>query len=284
MKLPFEAVVIRYVHDVCAGEFLNVGVVLLCPEHSFAGARFLSQWGRISMAFPGADLVLLRRVARAFQRRCNEWTADANGQLTLDPIADLKSLLSSVMVPDSSSVQFSPPIGGVSADAERTLADLFHVYVGAAVSREERASRDDSDVWRDFTAKSLPSTSLLKRLQRHTLHAPHYDLQFDVAWKNGTWNVAQPLSFDLIDPRTIRDKAAGWTGKLLTVMPHESANVFLLIGMPRSAPAVVTDAARDAVAILRQGVGHRAQVLTEDHGEKLAAKITADLAAHEDED
>ncbi len=285
LKLPFEAVAVRYVHDVRTEEFLNIGVVVLCAKHRFAGARFLPHWGRVTAAFPGADYVLLRRIARAFERRCAEWSAEANGQQSLQPITDIGSLLRSVMLPDDASVQLSPIVSGVSADPERTLAELFTIYAGAALPKEERASRDDGDVWRDFAARRLTNTSLLKKLQRHVLHAPHYELPFDNAWKNGTWNVAQPVSFDLLDPRAIRDKATSWTGKLLTVKPHElDTNVYLLVGMPpNDSPASVREAANDALAILEDNVSREAKVVTEDHGEKLAKKIAEDLATHLEE-
>lgn len=131
LKLPFEAVAIRYVHDVRAEEFLNIGIVLLSRAHAFAGARFLPQWGRVSAAFLGADLVLLRRVARAFQERCAEWAADVHRLLPLDRPTEVKALVHSVMLPDDASIQFSPVIGGITTDAERTLGELFQVYVGA---------------------------------------------------------------------------------------------------------------------------------------------------------
>jgi hypothetical protein len=283
LKLPFEAVAVRYVHDVRSGEFLNIGVVLLSPAHGFAGARFLSQWGRITGAFAGADPVLLRRIARAFEERCNEWTTDEHGQLTLERVVALKSLIGSVMQPDAGAVQFSQILGGITADPARTLVDLFHVYVGASMPKEGATSRDDNDIWKAFAERNLPSTLLIKRLQRHTIRVDHYDLHFDHAWKNGTWNVAQPISLDLLDARQIRDKAAGWMGRLTTLKERLSqTNVFLLVGMPSNFRPAVREAAEDGLAILDKHIGRDAHVLTEDRGDELARKIIADLGAHEE--
>ena len=67
MKQPFQAVAVRYVHDVLTGEFLNIGVVLLCPAAPFAGARFISQWSRVTATFPNAELPHVRRLAAAIQ-------------------------------------------------------------------------------------------------------------------------------------------------------------------------------------------------------------------------
>ena len=60
--VPMQAVAVRYVHDAGSGECLNLGVVLLCPDRGFAGARFLPSWTRISGAFRDADHVHLRRL------------------------------------------------------------------------------------------------------------------------------------------------------------------------------------------------------------------------------
>lgn len=282
LKLPFQAVAIRYVHDARVGEFLNVGVVLLCAEGRFAGARFLQQWGRVSTTFPGADLVLLRRIARAFEARCDEWGAGANGQQSLQPIRELGALLDTVMRFDDSSLQVSPFITGVTADAQRTMAELFALYVGAGLGREERASRGDGDVWRDFAVNRLQAPQLVARLQRRVVEAPHYQLAFDHAWKNGAWNVAQPVSLDLVEPRTIREKATSWAGKLLTLRPSvRETSVFLLVGMPPAgSSAPVQEAAHDAVAILERTLAGEAQIVSEENADTLAAKIADDLAAH----
>jgi hypothetical protein len=134
VKKPFQAVAVRYVHDVRSAEFLNVGVVMLSATWPFAGARFVPQWSRVTAAFPAADLVVLRRIARAFQQRCEEWSSEALGQQTLQPIVELSSLLRSVMIPDDASIQMSPPVTGLTSDPTRTLAELFETYAATGLA------------------------------------------------------------------------------------------------------------------------------------------------------
>jgi hypothetical protein len=57
VKVPCQAIVVRYVHDIAVGESLNVGVALLCPARDFSGARFLDRWTRVTGAFQDADPV-----------------------------------------------------------------------------------------------------------------------------------------------------------------------------------------------------------------------------------
>jgi hypothetical protein len=56
---------------------------------------------------------------------------------------------------------------------------------------------------------------------------------FPQAWKNGVWNVYQPLSFDLKQGETIRNKAHRWESltRFLAQSP-EHPKIHLLLGAP----------------------------------------------------
>jgi hypothetical protein len=101
-----------------------------------------------------------------------------------------------------------------------------------------------------------------------------------MAWKNGVWNCAQPLSFDLLDARYIYEKAALWTGKVFTLHPSEQgAQITFLVGMPPDGvPQPLRDAAADGVQILSDNLTGEARVFTEDRSEDLAAKIERDIS------
>ena len=284
MKTAFEAVAIRYVHDARNGEFLNIGVVVFAPGAPFAGVRFLSSWGRITAAFSSADAVLLRRIARSFEKWSAEWTATI-GELPLAPIRSVSAFVAQVLHQDDSSIQVSPPISGVTSDPQRTLNELFELYADRQQEQPKRPSRDDSDVWKNF-AEVLNEQGVIRRIQqKHIIRGPHYEYTFENAWKNGKWNVAQPLSLDLLDARTIREKATSWFGRVMTLRPSDNdAYLYFLVGMPGAgATPEITSAAADAIAILSSNLRGEAEVITEDHAGKLAQKIFADLAQHPEE-
>ena len=278
VKIPFEAVAVRYVHDARNGAFLNIGVVMLSRPQGFADARFLGSWTRITSAFPGMNVVLLRRVANAFKKR----VADvASPQEVIEPISSIKELVLSVMEQDDSSIQFSPPITGVTATPHETLEHLFRVYVGEP-AEVDRPQRDDAEVWRQFTQR-ITRPELVRRLQEHALKTKHFEYTFEHSWKNGKWNVAQPLSLDLVSPQAIRDKATQWSGRIVTLKPSDQdTDVFLLVGMPHreAGTSAIDKAARDALAILRENLATQARVLTEDRADELANKIVTDLLEH----
>lgn len=127
MKSQCEAVAVRYVADVGTGEFLNIGVVLVCPEQYFARARFVSTWDRVTGAFPAADPVHLQAIADVIERTCEAWMGRAR---QLGKPESLEALLESAIHIDDAGIKFSPPISGVTADPARLLNELFARYAG----------------------------------------------------------------------------------------------------------------------------------------------------------
>jgi hypothetical protein len=278
VKVPCQAMAIRYVHDVAVGEFINIGMALLCPAKEFGGARFLDRWGRVTAAFPDADTVHLRRISAAVQDGLATWRARHQGTLAFEKVDDLPNLLGSIIPVDDASIQFSPLISGVSEDPEVTLAELFDRYVGRFAEKPARASRDDDSVWRTFTRRFSDERVLL-HLQPYKLKVEHYEHQFEHAWKNGRWNAAQPLSLDLMEPASIKDKAAGWLGRMSALRPWErDVGVTLLVGLPaRTKPKAVRLAAQDGMAILTEGLDQKVGLLAEEDSAKLASLIANDV-------
>jgi hypothetical protein len=278
VKAPFQAVAIRLVADTRTDEFLNIGVVLLCRPQRFAGARFPASWSRITHAFPTVDLVHLRRLKRLFERGCEAWVADAQQPTLFRGVEDIQSLLATVVKTDDATIQFSPPISGITASAEATLADLFRLYVGKYDEQSEVESRNEAMVWQ--TVVRLATPDVVRALTRHTLRSSHYEQDFEHAWRNGAWNVAQPLSFDMLDPRGIRDKALLWGSRLHELRPSENdTTVHFVVGMPdERRTREVRRAADDAYEMLAGTTAvENAKVVLEANAGELVRKIEEDL-------
>jgi Protein of unknown function (DUF3037) len=54
MKTTFTYTVLRYVHDIATGEFVNMGVVLYAPEARYVSALCNPRYGRLSKMFGDA--------------------------------------------------------------------------------------------------------------------------------------------------------------------------------------------------------------------------------------
>lgn len=284
VKVPFQAVAIRYVHDTWTGEFLNIGVVVLCEARAFADASFLPSWTRVTAAFPGADLVHLRRYRDALQEACAVW---ASRQAELFRPSDGVHAFVRGVIPDESGIELSNVISGVTADPERTASEIFQRYVGRYVVRDEPASRTDDDVWKTFTHR-LRAEDVLRKLQPRTLLShrfPSFRLELDHAWKNGMWNAAEPVSFDLTSARAIQQKAAAIMTHMDVVRPREQDTaVTLVIGMPRpQAPSSANRAAEDGFELLRVRLVGEVNVIRETEAEQLAEKMVNDIRSHSSE-
>jgi hypothetical protein len=278
VKAPCEAVAVRFVADTRNEEFLNVGVVLLCPAHRYAGAKFLTSWGRISGAFPTADLVHLRRLKRLFESACDAWVASTSAPELFKGIDSLNALLRSIVALDDATIGFSKTISGVTANPEATLADLFRTYVGREDDEGIVEGRDDETVWRELVKIARPE--IVHALTRHTLRSSHYEQVFERSWKNGAWNAAQPLSFDMREPQKIREKALLWVSKIRELRPAANdTTVHFLVGLPsEKRPKDVRAAARDAYDILADTVGRDdARVVPEAKVGELVKRIEEDL-------
>lgn len=284
VKVPCHAVAVRYVHDAATGEFLNIGVVLLCAARGYAGASFLSSYARITTAFPGADGVILRRVRDAIVNACAAWSA-RQGELFV-PGGDVASLVREAM-PDEQGIALSPVIVGVTADPERTQRDLFRRYVDRYTNATEVQSRDDDDIWRAFT-KRVREPSVLHKLQPRSLVSgdfPSLRVQLDHAWKNGSWHAAYPLSLDLSQRHVILSKATSLVTNLGEVRPRDQdMEVTVLVGLPsESAPEAVRAAARDGFALLKKKLVDVARVLPETEADTLAEQMVNDLTTEHHE-
>ena len=279
IKAPCQALIVRYSPDPASGEMLNIGVVLLSSQHHFLGARFLHKWARLTQAFPEAEKVHLARTAAAVARSFEKQFAP---QLSLEGTSDsITSLFDSALPADDASIVRSAPITGVTADPARTLAELFERYVASRDAVERRVRRPDEDVWRSVSSR-LDAKNVTSRLEAHTVRGRRYELHFLHAWKNGRWNVAQPLSLDLVEPYEIRTKAASWSGRIAALHSDEPVAFHLLVGMPSAdAPADVRAAAEDGFGILKEQLDECAEVTSEQDAARLAQRITDDILGHE---
>jgi hypothetical protein len=276
LGVPFKAVVLRYSYDVVTDEWLNLGVVLVCPARHFIGFQFIPSFSRITAAFPRADAVHLRRLCGVIEDRCLELQARASTEFDFDN--DPFSLLGSILPVDDSGLRFSEPFHGLCVNPNETLAAQFERYVMRSVETKKRTGRHEVDVWRDFAAR-LSDARVLRSLTSVTLAHRDYKLEFEHAWKNGHWNAVQPVAFDLLDPNQIREKATAWAGKLLTVRPRsQSVDVLLLIGLPApDRSGEIRRAANDGVAILMDLLQDEADVVHENEVDAVIMKMMHDL-------
>ncbi len=288
-KIPFQFAVLRYIHDSFTGEFLNVGVAFYCQSPAFFKVRLLQKYGRITNAFPLANGEFYRRYISSLQTKFDKLAEKVNSKQTAfeEWLPDrIEELLSQVLPPDDSSIQFGEAQDGMTNDLETTSDDIYKRLVEAHLPIEENQSRSDLDIWSVFS-KTLREQNVIRYLRPTIIHADSQDIEFEHAWKNGRWKALQPLSFDLIHPGNIDKKAWQYFGRNVILQKSKELTIlYYLLGKPRRDDAAVLKHYAKAKDLLGSSEhSKKIKLIEEDEAEDfardIAPKIEADTSHEE---
>jgi Protein of unknown function (DUF3037) len=272
----YSYTVLRYVHDVMTGEFVNVGIVV----HGASGIkfRFNSRTSRISNTFPGFDSKAFRGSLSAIKHAiASQALAEQNAGLFASK-PDALMLAQRAMISDDSSFQWSPAGSGVSANLTITVDQLYARFV----SRYEKQSgqrRDDSDVWKPIRAK-LEALNVADHFQEQTFHGAIDEYKMRHAWKNGSWHAIEAYSFDLADAGEIKQKAHTIRGHLESLNDGftEQLSLNLVLGMPTNGDLL---AAFDVAKKILEHSAFRPVVVDESAADELLNKLAKKIVEHD---
>lgn len=196
-RMQATYMVIRYLPDVPREEFVNVGVVLICPDAGFQDIRILDHFreGSRAKALGGDGLFVRHALTKLHniiaQRRVDDLLgkeASPDGQLTREGMALLQEVF-------CNNIRFSPLRTAVTSDPAATLAQLFRDYVGDQQPRPEPRTvtrtlirKRVHEVFEQFRLFSL---GLKEDWRLPLLTEPTVDL----AYKNDAWHFFQAISF-----------------------------------------------------------------------------------------
>jgi hypothetical protein len=277
MSTTYTYTVLRYVHDAMTGEYANVGVVVYAPACKYIGARCTAHRGRLSRMFDGVEGDHIRSLLRYIQDQVNERGRRLREELPLAKPSGLMEIATQVLPADDSSLQWSPPGGGVADAPDAVLDALYARLVARYEGKPHAHGRNEEEVWRVFKAP-LASRAILPRLQPKLIRSQMDEYEFGHAWKNGQWHVYEPVSFDLIEPDAILGKAHRWVGRGVGLQKSEEPfMIHMLLGGPReqSMRPVYTKAEN----LLNQiPVPH--EFVREDEAERFAQNLAAEMAEH----
>ena len=224
----------RYVHDVAAGEFLNVGVVLLAPAHRYLEARIQTNIGRVRKAFPAVDGDGHKELMRYLQTRFDERQAQMAEELAYDPLPENAGIVAAQILPrDDSSLQWSPLGSGLTADPAAELAHLYARLVTVNDGPKAEGGRGDDVVWSVYRAP-LYRQKVMPHLRPHKVVAENDEVEFAYAWKNHHWHCLEPFSLDYLNVESIKDKAHRLLGQMAGVRSVVGNHrLYLMVGEPQ---------------------------------------------------
>jgi hypothetical protein len=277
-KTPYSYIVLRYVHDVTTGEFVNVGVVLSVPSQRKLLTKMRTTISRIKGAFPDLERSAFTSLMHSVQRSLQK-ISDTLGaaDLLLTP-ADAATYAREAVPIDDSSLQWGPVGSGLTENPEATFERLYGRLVARYDTRAPNRRTDD-DVWRPVR-QQLEERHLDTKLQVKTIRGRVDEIVFRHAWKNGRWHVYEPVSFDLADAEGIKTKAREWFGHLSAVVVGGDAEPFqphFIVGQP--CDEALQPAYKAAIAILRSAP-NEPEIFSESDVDQLVSQIEDEVRSH----
>lgn len=278
MNTPYTYTILRYVHDTVTGEFVNVGVALFAPQAQYASALCRTTYGRLTNAFPGMDGEAFKKTMRFVQARLEELGERLTELPLEEPPKTILELAHQVLPHDDSSLQWSPMGSGLTANPSQALEKLFDRMVQSYDDRKAKETRTDEDVWRNYK-RTLEERKVLKYLQPKKIAVEGDEIEFGYAWKNGVWHCLEPISLDLSQADSIREKAHRWLGQIMSVKDaSEPFKVYLLLGEPQNRE--LRGAFNSAVSILRK-IPVENQIISEDEADAFSQRLAKEITDHE---
>ena len=276
MKTTYSNITLRYVHDVVTGEFANIGVVVYAPEHRFLEARFATSYERLNAIFLKIDHLHFRALMRYMGNRFEEVGAEIRDGLHVQPVTALTEIVRQVLPPDDSSLQWSPQGGGFTDDPAKTVGELYKRLVERFIAGSEQTSRSDEEIAKPFKAKLGKKA---EKLAEKKIETKDYQYDFRFAWKNNIWHLYEPVSFDLVDPGSIREKANKWLGRGVALHDaKEKFKIHFLLGEPRQAETKA--AFENAIHLLSKIPGQK-ELVRESELEHFAEHVAEEITIHD---
>ncbi len=274
--LSYTFTVLRYVHDITSGEFINSGLLLYSPDDRRLYARFRTTYGRLTRAFPDADGDAFKRAMAHVECAVRKVSSDLYDLFPTSG-ASVIDFARRVLPLDDGSLQWSPIGSGRSQDLAQELDKLFERFVLRYEKAGPSETRSDEDVWKSFS-RALEKRSVLGYLRDKEITSDADRMTFKHAWKNGIWHCLEPVSFDLVDGEAIRQKALRWVGQMTTLSnADERFKLYMLIGEPKHV-AVQVHYAR-ALRILEK-IPVDKVVFTEAQADELSAVLDREIREH----
>ena len=275
---PYSYSVLRYVHDVMSGEFVNVGVALYAPQARYLGALCRPTYSRLSKVFPGMNAEHFKSLMRHIQSRFEERGEGLARELELTSPASVLEIAQSILPKDDSSLQWSPAGSGRADDPAQTLEKLYDRMVMRYEERPTQGGRSDDDVWRHFK-RDLEAKRILQHFVSKRIAVLDDEIEFQYSLKNGKWHCLEPVSFDLALADSIKDKAHRWLGQMTSVhSASDQFKLYLLVGAPRQES--LQPAFRNAISILRKIPGDK-EIVLEGNAHEWAERIAGEVSEHE---
>jgi len=272
--------ILRYLPDRVSGEFVNLGIIAFDASTRTLKGRFINKIGKISGFFPHVNSRYLIKSVKTIQECSEEYATRMRLEFSFKEVKNLDEITKTILPKDDSALIFSEIKKTLDIHVDATVDDLFSRFVSAHLMEEEDEEvRKDKEVWNKVYKKHFDDYGISEHLAAHKVKTNNDELEFDKAWKNGTWNCFETVSFNLTRPDAIKNKVYKWVGKLDELnSSSEAIHIYLLSVFPHDHPELnkfinkkIKEKATDNLRI---------DLVSEDHIEPIAKKIKKQIDSH----
>jgi hypothetical protein len=229
MRETCQYTLLQYQHSLLLGERLNIGLLVVFPHLRKLYFRHPGNLKRLKAVYPQVPEQLLKNYFQGFNRKAEllnrkpELFSDYN--IENDPVGFINS---EFLIADDSALQFSKTRTAVqfSPSPEDVINQLYQLHLGLYEAEEEPKGQHN-EAYLALQYKKLIREQNPELFSRKLIHENHVieklgnHYQFDYAWQNGTFNLVKPVSFDLLKPESIVNKATRYFGEF-TLLDEEA--------------------------------------------------------------
>ena len=125
-QIPYQFAIVRYVHNIPAGEFVNIGIVMFVPGKNSVVTYMLSrQTERMQAFWPGIDY----GYDALFDALDSRAYHVAGFGATPGVYKTARGAFRAILPKDSSCFQLSPIMSGISPNPKKRLSELYEDFV-----------------------------------------------------------------------------------------------------------------------------------------------------------
>jgi hypothetical protein len=222
MSGVFKYSLLKYVHSDLLGEYLNVGILFYFPNSDSLRFLFPRSLSRLKDLYKDhfSEKLILATLKTLSQTAKDRYDYQRNNSLNFLGLefADLQQWLLPL---DSTALRFgSTKTAVIYGQEEVIMSDYFNMYFSYFESTASQVKRKDEE----FISKKV--RGILKEkdseYQRFILSDPEVSapilpdgkFSFDFSWNNHVTHYVKPISFDLLESKSINTKAAQYYGYL----------------------------------------------------------------------
>lgn len=216
--------ILQYKHSPVLREAINVGILFFFPEESTKVRFHFTDATRIRPIYKDFDVRYFHAVLKIIQANIEKY-ADNIYATSIQASNFRKFINDFVLKEDDSALQFSDIQFAINSfsSTEKAVEAYTHLLLPLSEKKDQEViKRDERVILKKFRTRLL---SIKPELEGHLkkdveITTEDVSLKFEFAWKNGSLNLVQPLSFDLQDKHAIQKKTAefcsylNWLGNL----------------------------------------------------------------------